>query len=41
MFFGAAPMKQTTVDYFASLDMVIFNIYGMSETSGATTFHSL
>jgi len=37
-FFGAAPCKQTTIDYFASLDMPLFNVYGMSETSGATTF---
>ena len=34
---GAAPLKKTTVDYFASLDMPIFSIYGLSETTGATT----
>ena len=38
--FGAAPMRQPTIDYFASLDMIIFNCYGMSETTGATTLHS-
>jgi len=38
--FGAAPLKQTSIDYFASLDMPLFNVYGMSETTGATTIHS-
>lgn len=33
-------MKQSSVEYFASLDIPIFNVYGMSETSGATTLHS-
>lgn len=36
-FFGAAPLKKTSVDYFASLDMPLLNVYGMSETTGATT----
>lgn len=39
--FGAAPMKQTSKDYFASLDMPLYNMYGMSETTGTTTVHSL
>lgn len=39
-YFGAAPLKQTSIDYFATLDMPIFNVYGMSETTGATTIHS-
>jgi long-chain-fatty-acid--CoA ligase ACSBG len=38
--YGAAPLKQTSVDYFASLDMPMFNLYGMSETCGATTIHT-
>jgi len=38
--YGAAPMKQSSIDYFASLDIPLYNVYGMSETSGATTFHS-
>jgi long-chain-fatty-acid--CoA ligase ACSBG len=38
--FGAAPLKQTSIEYFASLDMPLFNVYGMSETSGATTIHT-
>lgn len=40
-FFGAAPMKKTSIEYFASLDIPIFNIYGMSETTGGTTSHTI
>lgn len=36
-FYGAAPLKQQSVDYFASLDIPLFNMYGLSETSGTTT----
>lgn len=39
-YFGAAPLKQASIAYFASLDIPIFNVYGMSETTGATTIHS-
>ena len=39
-FFGAAPLKKSSVDYFASLDMVLFNLYGMSETTGAFTIQT-
>ena len=39
-FYGAAPLKKTSVDYFSSLDIVLFNIYGMSETSGGHTMHT-
>lgn len=31
--YGAAPIKATTVDYFASLDIPILGAYGMSETT--------
>jgi len=34
-------MKQSTIDYFCSLDIPLFNIYGMSETTGGTTMHSM
>jgi long-chain-fatty-acid--CoA ligase ACSBG len=27
-------LKQTTVEYFASLDMILLNFYGLSETTG-------
>lgn len=36
-FFGAAPLKKASQEYFASLDMILFNLYGMSETTGAFT----
>lgn len=36
-FFGAAPMKPVTMQYFASLSMPVYGLYGMSETTGATT----
>lgn len=35
--FGAAPLKQTSIDYFASLNMPLFNCYGLSETTGSST----
>lgn len=34
---GAAPMSMQTLEYFASLDIPIHNIYGMSECTGPTT----
>ena len=36
-FYGAAPLKQSSIDYFASLDIPLFNMYGLSETTGSTT----
>lgn len=38
--FGAAPMSKATREYFASLNMFLVNIYGMSETAGPETFYS-
>jgi len=35
--YGAAPLKQSSVQYFASLDMPLFNYYGLTETTGGTT----
>jgi long-chain-fatty-acid--CoA ligase ACSBG len=31
--YGAAPIKQSTLDYFASLNIPIMGAYGMSETT--------
>jgi long-chain-fatty-acid--CoA ligase ACSBG len=31
---GAAPIKKSTIDFFKSLNIPIFNVYGMSETTG-------
>jgi long-subunit acyl-CoA synthetase (AMP-forming) len=39
--FGAAPIKQSFNNYFASLDLPIMNYYGLSETTGTTTCHSM
>jgi len=33
-------LKKTSIDYFASLDIPLINVYGMSETTGATTIHT-
>ena len=38
--FGAASLKKSTIEYFGSLDMILFNIYGMSETTGAHTWQT-
>jgi long-chain-fatty-acid--CoA ligase ACSBG len=38
--YGAAPIKQSTVDYFASLDIPIMGAYGMSETTALVTMNS-
>ena len=40
-FYGAAPLKQTSVDYFASLNIPLFNMYGLSETAGTTMVHKM
>ena len=40
-FYGAAPLKQSSVDYFASLDIPLLNMYGLSETTGSTTLGTL
>lgn len=38
MFSGAAPMSMETLEYFASLGININEVYGMSESTGATTW---
>lgn len=35
--YGAAPIKQSTIDYFASLNIPILGAYGMSETTAIVT----
>jgi long-chain-fatty-acid--CoA ligase ACSBG len=40
LMYGAAPLKQSTVDYFLSLGLPIMNMYGMTETSSCATCHS-
>jgi|TARA_B110001450_G_C17619057_1_gene480432 long-chain-fatty-acid--CoA ligase ACSBG len=39
-FYGAAPLKQSSVEYFASIDMPLMNMYGLSETTGSATVNS-
>jgi long-chain-fatty-acid--CoA ligase ACSBG len=36
-FYGAAPLKKKSIDYFASLDIPLNNMYGLSECAGSTT----
>lgn len=38
---GAAPIAREILDFFASLDIVIHEIYGQSEGSGPTTFNGI
>jgi len=37
-FTSAAPMARSTLDFFLSLGIPIFEVYGMSECTGPTTF---
>jgi len=36
---GAAPIAAEILDFFAGLDIVIFEVYGQSEDTGPTTFN--
>uniref|UniRef100_A0A0B8RRA7 Long-chain-fatty-acid--CoA ligase ACSBG2 n=1 Tax=Philothamnus irregularis TaxID=1899461 RepID=A0A0B8RRA7_9SAUR len=36
-FTGAAPITKDTLEYFLSLDIVVYELYGMSESSGPHT----
>jgi long-subunit acyl-CoA synthetase (AMP-forming) len=38
LFYGAAPLKEDTSEFFASLNMPITSLFGLSETSGAMTY---
>ena len=37
---GAAPMPRDVMEYFASLDLDILDVYGMSESTGGTTVNT-
>ena len=39
-YFGAAALKQQTSDFFTSLDIPLFNLYGLSETTGNHVLHN-
>jgi long-chain-fatty-acid--CoA ligase ACSBG len=39
--YGAAPLKQTSVDFFNSIGIPLFNLYGMSENTGSHVQHAL
>lgn len=38
LFYGAAPMSNSTREFFAKLNMPVVGLYGLSETSGSATF---
>ena len=40
LLYGAAPLRQSTVQYFASLDMLLCNAYGLSETTSGLTLQN-
>jgi long-chain acyl-CoA synthetase len=37
---GAAPIAREVLEFFASLDIVVLEVYGQSEDSGPTTFNT-
>lgn len=37
MYYGAAPLKESTRQFFVSINLPIINGYGLSETSAAVT----
>ena len=39
LYYGAAPMAKETRDFYSRLNMPVLSLYGLSETSAATTFH--
>lgn len=38
MMFGAAPMRESTRQFFLNLNIFLYNVYGMSELAGPQTF---
>ena len=39
-YFGAAPLKKSSSDFFTSLDIPLYNLYGLSETTGCHVLHN-
>jgi len=37
--YGAAPLKPVTVDFFAGIDVPLFNLWGLSESTGGIVCH--
>jgi len=40
-FSGAAPISKDTLDYFCKIDIIIYEIFGMSETCGVITANNI
>jgi long-chain acyl-CoA synthetase len=38
---GAAPLSEEVIEFFCSLDLPIYEVYGQSEGSGPTTFNQI
>lgn len=38
LYYGAAPLSAKVKKFFASLNMPLINVYGLSESAGGTTF---
>ena len=36
---GAAPIAQEVLEFFASLDIIVLEVYGQSEDTGPTSFN--
>ena len=41
LFSAAAPIDLSTLQFFASFDIPVFEIFGMSESTGPVTFHTV
>ena len=39
LYYGAAPMAANVREFYSRLNMPVLSLYGLSETSAATTFH--
>jgi long-chain-fatty-acid--CoA ligase ACSBG len=38
LYYGAAPLSDKVKKFFASLNMPLINMYGLSESAAATTY---